>query len=138
MYVYKDVRLKIHPAGGEEAGRGEAGAPPAEVREPAAAAQSIDYKTSMTTDEDPLRVMLFYMDLGFSYTLHIHTERRRCPPNTYRLQFVSCPRFCNHGYTCPVQEEKRQDEERQALLQQKYANQQLQRKEANALVRPRG
>ena len=26
----------------------------------------IDYKTSMITDEDPLRGLLFYQDLGFS------------------------------------------------------------------------
>ena len=28
----------------------------------------IDYKTSMITDEDPLRGLLFYQDLGFSHT----------------------------------------------------------------------
>jgi len=30
-----------------------------------------DYKTSMITDEDPLRGLLFYRDLGFSHTLHV-------------------------------------------------------------------
>jgi len=34
----------------------------------------IDYKTSMTTDEYPLRVLLFYWDLGFSHTLHVLKE----------------------------------------------------------------
>ena len=37
----------------------------------------IDYKTSMTTDEDPLRGLLFCKDLGFSLTLHVLEERRR-------------------------------------------------------------
>ena len=31
----------------------------------------IDYKTSMIRDEDPLRGLLFYKDLGFSHTLHV-------------------------------------------------------------------
>ena len=35
----------------------------------------IDYKTSMITDEDPLRGLLFYWDLGFSHTLHVLKER---------------------------------------------------------------
>jgi len=30
----------------------------------------IEYKTSMITDEDPLRGLLIYQDLGFSHTLH--------------------------------------------------------------------
>ena len=37
----------------------------------------ISYKTSMITDEDPLRGLLFYLDLGFSHTLHVLEERRR-------------------------------------------------------------
>jgi len=37
----------------------------------------IDYKTSMIIDEDPLRGLLFYSDLGFSLTLHVLKERRR-------------------------------------------------------------
>jgi hypothetical protein len=32
----------------------------------------IDYKTSMITDEDPLRRLLFYEDLGFFHTQHVH------------------------------------------------------------------
>jgi hypothetical protein len=36
----------------------------------------IDHKTSMITDEDPVRGLLFYWDLGFSLTLHVLTERR--------------------------------------------------------------
>ena len=31
----------------------------------------IDYKTSMITNEDPLRGLLFYQDLGFCHTLHV-------------------------------------------------------------------
>jgi len=31
----------------------------------------IDHKTSMITDEDPLRGLLFYYDLGFSHTAHV-------------------------------------------------------------------
>jgi len=31
----------------------------------------------MITDEDPLRGLLFYEDLGFSHTLHVLKERRR-------------------------------------------------------------
>ena len=34
----------------------------------------IDYKTIMITDEDPLRGLLFYQDLGFSPTLHSHFD----------------------------------------------------------------
>ena len=37
----------------------------------------LDHKTSMITDEDPLRDLLFYSDLGFSQTepfLHVLTE----------------------------------------------------------------
>ena len=37
----------------------------------------IDYTTSMITDEDPLRGLVFYWDLGFSHTLHVLKERRR-------------------------------------------------------------
>ena len=37
----------------------------------------IDYKTSMITDEDPLRGLLFHLVLGFSHTLHVLEERRR-------------------------------------------------------------
>ena len=37
----------------------------------------VDCKTSMITDEDPPRGLLFYSDLGFSHTLHVLTERRR-------------------------------------------------------------
>ena len=33
----------------------------------------MDYKTSMITDEDPLRGLLFYWDLGFSHTLGSYT-----------------------------------------------------------------
>ena len=33
--------------------------------------QFIDYKTSMITDEDPLRGLLFYWDLGFSHTTRL-------------------------------------------------------------------
>jgi len=36
-----------------------------------------DYKTSMITDEDPLRGLLFYQDLGFSRTLHVLNLVRR-------------------------------------------------------------
>jgi len=35
----------------------------------------IDYKTSMITDEDPLRGLLFYSDLGLSHPLHGLKER---------------------------------------------------------------
>ena len=31
----------------------------------------MDYKTSMITDENPLRGLLFYYDLGFSHALHV-------------------------------------------------------------------
>ena len=31
----------------------------------------LDYKTSMITDEDPLRGLLFSWDLGFSHKLHV-------------------------------------------------------------------
>ena len=37
----------------------------------------IDHKASMITDDDPLRGLLFYQDLGFSLTLHVLQERRR-------------------------------------------------------------
>ena len=39
--------------------------------------QFIDYKTSMVTDEDPLRGFFFYWDLAFFHTLHVLEERRR-------------------------------------------------------------
>ena len=39
----------------------------------------IDYKTSMVTDEDPLRGLFFYHDLGFSHTLHVLKETRSVP-----------------------------------------------------------
>jgi hypothetical protein len=42
----------------------------------AARGEFIDYKTSLITDEDPLRRLLFYWDLGFSHTLHILKEAR--------------------------------------------------------------
>ena len=38
--------------------------------------ECIDYMTSMITDEDPLRGLLFYKDLGLSHTLHVLKERR--------------------------------------------------------------
>ena len=39
----------------------------------------IDYKTSMVTDEDPLRGLLFYQSRAFSHTLHVLNDmRRRC------------------------------------------------------------
>ena len=31
----------------------------------------IDYKTSVFADEEPLRGLLFHLDLGFSHTLHV-------------------------------------------------------------------
>jgi len=31
----------------------------------------IDYETSMITDKDPLRGLLFFQDLGVSHTLHV-------------------------------------------------------------------
>jgi len=40
------------------------------TRLPALEREFIDYKTSMITDEDPLRELLSYQDLGFSHTLH--------------------------------------------------------------------
>ena len=39
--------------------------------------ECIDYKNSMNIDEDPLRGMLSYLDLGFSHTLHVLDEKRR-------------------------------------------------------------
>ena len=39
----------------------------------------IDYTTSMITDEDPLRGLLFYQDLGFSHTLHVHSHASSVP-----------------------------------------------------------
>ena len=33
-------------------------------------------ETSMNTDEDPLRGLLFYQDLGFAHTLHVYTSGR--------------------------------------------------------------
>ena len=43
----------------------------------------IDYKTSMITDEDPLRGLLFYQDLGFSHTLHVLKDQ--CRLDQYRF-----------------------------------------------------
>ena len=37
----------------------------------------VEYKTSMITDEDPLRGLLFCQDLGFFNTVHVPKKRRR-------------------------------------------------------------
>ena len=37
----------------------------------------MDYETSMITDEDPKRELLFYWNLVFSLTLHILQEKHR-------------------------------------------------------------
>ena len=42
----------------------------------------IDYKTSMITDEDPLRGLLFWWDLGFSHTRHVLTKKGDGGANT--------------------------------------------------------
>ena len=41
------------------------------VSNPSPEREFIDYKTSMIVDEDPLRGLIFYKDLGFSPTLHV-------------------------------------------------------------------
>jgi hypothetical protein len=41
-------------------------------------------KTSMVTDEGPLRRLLFYKDLGFSHTLHVLEERTRMFEHPHR------------------------------------------------------
>ena len=48
-----------------------------EMATPSAVKEFIDYTTSMITDKDPLRGLLFYWDLGLSLTLHVLKERRR-------------------------------------------------------------
>ena len=56
--------------------------------------QFIDYKTSMVTDEDPLRGFCFYWDLAFFHTLHVFKERRRrCKKTTPLVKGQPRP-FC--------------------------------------------
>ena len=49
--------------------------------------ESVDYKTSMISGEDPLRELLFYKDLGFSHTLYI-LKYATC--KTVRARFWAC------------------------------------------------
>ena len=44
-------------------------------RRPSPNGEFIDYTISIITDEDPLRGLLVYWDLGFSHTLHVLVPR---------------------------------------------------------------